>query len=279
MDLLLIEEREKGQIPISIGTSLALEGAAGIHPDRPQQPPPFDTPPTQMWVNTRTLFRNMHGALSADARKEVMAPSLHIALIAELQAFEAAVIRLSEGRTNVVFYGCDYAALPRRYPKALLKQANTPNQRAYMALEQQTLKLLMKEHGAAEVRHFDLEFQGSYKDAWILSHLPVDLLNKNHFTSLKLLESHTGTVKAPALWYTKLTNGKDMPNMPFGPFSLQIFGDGGHQFQPMDRVIREAVLALAEKYQWNATTTKDRLIFSIKSIQDPMTRTFLLSLV
>lgn len=280
IELEAINAREKGQFPISISTSLALEGASGIYPERPESPAPFDTPPTELWVNVRTLFRNLLGSLkTAEDRNGVLPNALHVALTEEMTIVEAVVNKASQGRTGVVYYACDYTSLPRKYPKAQLKESKTSNQLTYLALEQQTLKLVMKEHGSEDLRHFDIELTGAHKDAWMISHLPVDLLSKSHFQSLKLLESHTGVLKGPSLWYTKLTNGKDLPHIPFGPFALQVFGDGGHHFQQMPRVIREEVLRLAEEYKWNATTTKDRISLSVRTIKDPMTRQFLLSLL
>lgn len=274
-----VSEREKGQYPISIATSLALEGAAGIHPDNVVEPPPFNDPPRELWINIRTLFRNMMGAMSSDNRKVVLPRDLHMGLMEELTIIEQVVTQLSQGRTITVFYGCDYTALPRKYPKAQLKQANTPNQRDYLGTEQQTLRLLMGDHGSQELRHFDTELTGKHGASWIITHLPLDLLSRSHFESLKLLESHTGTLKGPALWYTKFTGGKDLPQIPFSAFGLQVFGDGGHQFNQMPIAIRQEVLRLAEEYKWNATTTRDRLLYCIRTIQDPMTRSWLLALV
>lgn len=279
IDLEAVNAREKGQFPISIGTSLALEGASGIYPDRPENPAPFDTPPEQLWINIRTLFRNLHGSLKAEDRAEVLPTALHLALVEELTIIEAVVSKQTQGRTVVVYYGSDYSSLTRRYPRAQFKEHKTPNQQMYYAIEQQTLRLLMREHGSQDVRHFDVEIKGKFPSSWIITHLPVDLLSKSSFKDLKLLESHTGILKGPFLWYTKLTHGKDLPMIPFGAFALQVFGDGGHQFQQMPRLIREEVVKLADEFKWSQTTTKDRLNLSIRSVKDPMTKTFLLSLL
>jgi hypothetical protein len=274
-----VNQREKGQFPISIATSLALEGACGVHPDHPESPAPFTSPPQELWINTRTLFRNVMGAMNAETRAMVLPAQLHAVLVEELSIIEAAVIHHTQGNTIVVFYACDYSGMERKYPKASLKQAKTPNQHMYLGLEQQTLRLLMKEHGSQDLRHFPLELTGKHGHTWIITHLPLDLLSKSYFASLKLLESHTGVLKGPSLWYTKLTGGNELPNIPFGAFGLQAFGDGGHQFNAQPRVIKEEILRLAEQYKWNATTTKDRMLLSLREVKDPMTRTFLLALL
>lgn len=274
-----ITNREKGQIPVSIGTSLALEGAAGIYPDRENQINAFEKPPSELWINIRTVFRNLHGALKSEDRLSVLPPALHVGMIEDMTAVEAAVSRLSDGRTRVVYYGNNYTGLPSKYPRAQIKEPKTPLQKSYVSLEVTTLKMLHGERGSQDIRYFGIPITGTNPDAWMITHLPIDLLSKPNFKSLTLLESHTGVLKSSFLWYTKLTNGKDLPNIPFGAFALQIFGDGGHYFNPMAKVIKDEVLRLADEFKWNATTTKDRLVLSIKSIKDPMTKTFLLSLV
>ena len=54
----LMSSRTIGQFPLSIATSLAMEAAFGIYPDRPETKEPilkYDT----LWVNVRTIFRNI----------------------------------------------------------------------------------------------------------------------------------------------------------------------------------------------------------------------------
>lgn len=274
-----ITNREKGQFPVSIGTSLALEGAAGIYPDRTDQVNAFLQPPSELWINIRTIFRNLHGSLKSEDRLEVLPSALHVGMIEDMSVVEAAVSKLSEGKTKVVFYGNNYTSLSQKFPKAQIKEPKTPNQLAYVALETATLKMLHNERGSQDIRYFGINITGNNPDAWMITHLPIDLLSKSQFKSLTLLESHTGVLKKPFLWYTKLTGGKDLPNIPFGPFALQVFGDSGNYFNTMPRSIKETVLGLADEFKWNATTTKDRIVLSIKSVKDPTTRTFLLSLV
>ena len=279
-NLEIISAREKGQFPVSIGTSLALEGASGIYPERPENPAPFDTPPREIWINVRTLFRNLYGSLQTpEDRAKILPHELHVGLNEELSIIETVISKQTEGRSLTVYYGCDYTAISRMFTKALLKSPKTQNQQIYHSLEQTSLRLLFQEHGSQDLRHFDVSLTGQHPESWIITHLPLDLLSKSHFRELKLLESHTGILKGPPLWYTKLTNGKDLPMIPFGGFSLQVFGDGGHQFHPMPKTIRDEVLRLAEEFHWNATTTTDRMSLSIRSIKDPMTKTFLLSLL
>ena len=69
-----LESREKGQLPISIASSLAIESALGImESDEPGYKPPASPPLLDydaIWINLRTLFRNLHGSMNrVDADK------------------------------------------------------------------------------------------------------------------------------------------------------------------------------------------------------------------
>jgi hypothetical protein len=274
-----VSEREKGAFAISIGTSLALEGAFGQYPDRPEFPAPIASGVKEMWINVRTLLRNLLGSLPTEVKNSALPDVLHIALLEEFQIIEATLAKGSEGMVYPVYYLPDYSTLQQKFPHALVKQPHTALQKTMHALEYQTMRLVASNPGQHEVRKYGIQITGSHPETFILTHYPVDLLARSAFRSLKLLESHTGHVKPPSQWYTKLTNGRELPNMPFGQFSLQVFGDNSTQFTGMPSVIREEVLRVAKVNQWNVLTTKDRITLCLKAIKDPMTRTFLLSLV
>ena len=71
----LMSSRTIGQFPLSIATSLAMEAAFGIYPDRPETKEPilkYDT----LWVNVRTIFRNIMGSLEKEFADRVTPPML-----------------------------------------------------------------------------------------------------------------------------------------------------------------------------------------------------------
>jgi hypothetical protein len=109
----------------------------------------------------------------------------------------------------------------------------------------------------------------------LLSHYPVDLLSLERHKGCALLESHTGAVKNRGLWYTKL-NGCTNPRMPFNALTLQVYGDKQTfaRFKQSAAVIKE-LEALAERYQWNATTTKSRMKLNIGQMNDKYTAAIL----
>ncbi|MNZ57992.1 hypothetical protein D3C78_759890 [compost metagenome] len=106
----------------------------------------------------------------------------------------------------------------------------------------------------------------------------MDLLQRYKFSSLTLLESHTGAAKPPALWYTKLTNGKELEHIPFDRMTLQFFGDNGNLFTGYPIKFRRIMLDIAKKNRWTALTTKDYIIQSVKKAYEPELERLVLNL-
>lgn len=273
-----VHDREKGAYPVSLGTSIALEALAGNYPERPVNPPPIREM-KEVWFNLRTLLRNLQGALASDVRDRVTHGALVPSLIEELSLIESIIISMSSGNARAVFYVCDYSSIRQKFPKTGLRVPTTPKQIMHDAIEKAVIRALLDHGVSQDLRTFRYELDGRNQPAFILTHLPIDLLSRYAFSKLELLESHTGNIKKPAQWNTKLTNGKELVNIPFCRFSLQVFGDNGNHFAPAPRAVKEIVLDLADKYRWTSITTDLKIRESIKSISHPADRTALLSLL
>lgn len=274
-----LANREKGQFPISIATSLAMESLAGIHPNilNVVNLPIKDV--STILINIRTIIRNIHGALPTEASKALKAKELIDTLLAEMTIIEATVNKLSEGMVNVVFYASTYGSLARKYPQAILRSITTDLQIQYTHLERDTIIKLLENPLTFDIRRYDTEITDRFTDVLIITHLCIDLLSKSQFNRLRLLETHTGIIKNHLQWNTKLTKGKDLIRIPFNRFTLQVFGDNGHLFSQMDHRTRAAVLNMAEADQWTTASTKDRIVASIRKLDDPSTRMTLLALL
>src|SRR5690606_15099886 len=106
------------------------------------------------------------------------------------------------------------------------KNATTENQKFVQALEGNTFKEFQQLQPDADLRVFDMDFEQDQRKVLIITHFPVDLLNRYKFSRLVLLETHTGAMKPHTLWYTKLYNGKELNMIPFDRMTVQLFGDG-----------------------------------------------------
>ena len=137
----------------------------------------------------------------------------------------------------------------------------------------QTLSAYISSHPNTVKRYTLKILDVEARKALILTHFAYDLLAKG-FSSLHLLESHTGTIKNKFMWYTKYLNGKELSSIPFREDMLQIFGDNEH-FRPWPIKARRQVLELAAKYNWSQVTQNDKVRYGFGQIVDPYLRDIL----
>lgn len=261
--------RTLGQYPLSIATSLAFEGLS----DTLEEGKKYPTPPLhhyqEVWVNVRTLIRNIIGSSDRETANSVNVDDLSMALVSEIEIIEAMVKELSQGNVSVHFYYCTYKSIEKLYPKALFRVANTPKQVSYAALENSTISQLMLDKLYA-IKGYDTTISPDKPNRSILlSHYPFDLLCYDKFRILDLIESHTGTIKKKHQWNTKLLNGKSLDRIPFDKMTIQLFGDSGGMIKPYPPDYRQKILEIAEKYQWNSLTTKDRIKMTVRLSKEP----------
>lgn len=262
-----IANREKGAFPISIGTSLAIEGAIGQHPD---QPPHTNAllANKQVWFNLFTLFRNLYQSLKAEDQKAATVVDIYPALVEDILGCQTTVSQESGGKCEAVFYLNDYSTLPKKYPHAKLRQPSTENQQIYQAIEEATLLRLLR-NPPVEIERFQTSIQGHFGKALMVTHYSFDLFARYSFAELNLLESHTGKIKPPSQWNSKLTGKReDTDHLPFLMLTLQVYGDG-QQFMSLPGGLRSAILKVAKARQWTSVTTIDKVKFTLeKEIQD-----------
>lgn len=263
----VVDEREKGTIPISIGTALAIEAAQGTYPDRPVVSPAPILSTKLLFVNLRTLYRNLIGCIATEARAQVTAEHLAPALLEEMHILNALIPEISEGNCDVSFYVSEYAQVKTEFKGALLKEPHTPKQLAQRDLETATFELLRTKSLPENVHAFKGVITGRYPRTFILTHYVVDLLNRYAFEKLELLESHTGAIKPYAMWGTKLSSPADA-SIPLMDFTLKVFGDGTH-FTGQRPTVKKALLEQALIDKWTGLSTLSLVRNSVSKISDP----------
>jgi hypothetical protein len=264
-----IAERAVGQYPLSIATSLALEGLAGIYEDRPESPPPilkYD----QVWVNLRTLFRNFIGSLEKSLQ-EMMDPVEAAETVSEEMERLTDIVRDLNPNCGVHFFVSNFDGMERAYPRAVIRMDKTAKQKAYTIMQTHAIEALLHKHkGDANLSVFSrkLEFNKTPSPSVaILTHFAYDLLSAKLFKRMDLIESHTGVIKPRALWYTKFHDGKELVMIPFREDMLQIFGDK-ETFHPLDIKVRKELIEVAKHYNWSQVTTTDRIRYSIDAMKN-----------
>lgn len=266
----VLAARAMGQFPLSIATSLAIESAVGILPEAPTDAPEIKRRQLLM-VNVRTLIRNLYGSVNKEQKSKLEEYTVAEAISNEMRVIESIIAEHSDGRASCTFYLCSYVDILRNFRKGIPKTPSTAGQQMYQASEQAILKYLDTEFkGGTPMAHYKSDFPQSEASALILTHYPIDLLQRYKFSSLMLLESHTGALKPPMMWNTKLQDGRDkeMEILPFDRMTLQIFGDG-ITFTPMPIKIRRVMLEIAAKNNWTPGTTKALAIYSVEKHHDP----------
>ncbi|QEM41792.1 hypothetical protein [Pseudomonas phage vB_PaeM_PS119XW] len=255
-------ERDVGQLPVSIGTSLAFEGFLGIHPNQPKHP--IDVKSVkEIWVNLRTLARNLNSAVATDKVHGINPADAVTILMQEIQTIPVALGQHGS-KVKVRWYIASKDAVKWEYPKAIYKEAKTPKQMAYEVYERYAaIELLhqMKDAGieVMEINKAPVRTQGTIA---LVTHFPHELLWKQYFDRLLLLESHTGKIKPYNLWYTKLNGIKEDTPIPFTKFTLQVFGDSV-VFDAQPKAIKAQLKQLAASRRWSPVTTQDKIYHDI----------------
>lgn len=267
-------QREIGQIPISIATSLAIEGFYGTHPDNPVNKKSLKDF-SSIWINIRTLIRNIDGAIQKDERDTPKDSSYYDCLLSEIHIILNDLRAKVADGVEIVFYAMSYQSFTSFWPNAIFQDKSTEIQLRYAKIENNVLTLFdadVKKHRHEDIdaRFFDTHISSVGKDAIVLTHFPVDLMLTVACSFDALLESHTGKIKLPAEWNTKLKDGKKHPRIPFDRCMIQIFGDSSGMIKMQSLPVRKKILEIAEKHTWNAMTKKDRICLCVNLAKEPV---------
>lgn len=273
-----LANRAVGKYPISVATSLALESALNEHPELKHKDVPLRKY-KQVWVNLRTLFRNLHGSMEPAVANWLDWRGYVIGLYEDMSGISQL---LSDHGVEAVFYYSNYKDIQLKYRHALVRADSTDKQKEYTAVLNKAIEEILKNEGPnGRVRLFDLKLKHptreQYPESMIVTHYAYDLLSASEFKDLVLLESHTGAIKPKAQWHTKFLNGKDLAQIPFNEAFLQVFGDS-QTFRPIDIKVRRDILAVAEKYKWSSVTTRDKVMYGISTISNPYSKEILRSM-
>jgi hypothetical protein len=280
----VISSREVGQLPVSIGSSLGLESLLNIHPDIQHKTPPLTMGFQEVWINIRTLFRNLNGSLNREDAMSAMPNHIGDAILQEMETIAGIVNHETAERTRVVFYVSNYERMDKKYPRATLRVDSTPKQQIYTSTLHKAVQHVLDSLKGVKRQDYDvctfpLKLRPtSKKKTLIMTHYAYDLLSYPEFGELVLLESHTGALKPRALWYTKYLNGKDLSMIPFREDFIQIFGDSEH-FRPMAASLKKDLVELATASNWNQTTTTDRIRLCVDRLKNPWAKELVKSII
>ena len=250
-----LANRTMGAFPLSIGTSLAFESIFENAPRPPYDPARLIPQKVniaeyeEMWINLSTLNRNIIGSLAREDAPGALPREIADVLYQEMDFIVSLLQNEGNKSTRPIFYACDYSSLENKYrnTKAQLRADNTENQKIYSATLRATLQLVFKEitnKTILKAMNPKLKPEGTPKTL-LLSHAAYDLTSKNNFRELHLIESHTGLLRKPPMWYVKYYHGKELAMIPFMEGLLPVFGDN-ETFAPMAISIRREIIEIAK---------------------------------
>lgn len=277
-----IFERVKGYFPISIGTSLAIEGLFGFEVEEGEIISKSDSPPIltvdALWLNVNTLFRNYINAFEGHTYLSVDPFQLVTYFIQEAKQLED-LLRIDAPSLKVSFYYCHYRDTKKRYPNATLREPRTQRQVEYESVRSSSMKFILDRQTRGELPfHIDVFPHRLDKrdsgNVLVLTNNVLDLLAQRTTPSLKLLESHTGLIKPKTEWNSKYNNGKQYPHFPFIEQLLPILGDS-EVFHPQGIKVRRAILTMAEENRWTVITTVDKIRYNISRLPESEEKTTL----
>lgn len=262
--------REMGLVPVSIGTSVAIEYIIE-HPNEL---------PKEIWINVRTLFRNLYSGVDVQTRDSTSFDEFAQALHGEMQVIQNTLEMTGVASLKVVFYYSDYNGLVKQFKYANFKQPRTEKQKRQFECEQTCINYIL-DNPSPEIdfRRFSDAIKAKDAEAWIITHTPVCLLSRRFFSKLTLLETHTGLLKPASKWYTKLTKGRELIRLPFNEMTIQVYGDGGNYFTGFPIKTKKEVYELATSRGWNPLTTRAKIREDLNYLKDPALKAILQEMI
>jgi hypothetical protein len=264
-------KRELGEeIPVSIGTSIAVETILD----------PKNNPPKFIWINLRTIFRNLFSDIPKEDKLTVSPSDIASDFSDEVHTIANTIEALHGDSVRVVFYYSTYDGIEKYLPRAKLRGPRTKLQIRHHTAEREAIKkIFSSEADYLDIREYKVAIDGKDSEAWIVTHTPVDLLSRRYFKTLTLLETHTGVLKPYSTWYTKLRNGKELFRMPFNELTLQVFGDNSGLITPQTMALRKQLFELANENRWSPLTTRAKIKSDLSKLKDKLTGELLKELV
>lgn len=281
----VLMNRKVSAFPLSVGTSLCFESIFSgrqppIDPTReiPNLVDPYGY--QEMWINVRTLFRNITAVIPTEDCLKIKPEEFAAVIYEEMSVIQNLFETDGAGVCRPVFYHTDYTKLYKQINEKIRLRLPTTEiqkhaERAYYAAIKK-LKDLTK-----DLKETSGQLSPSQPvKALILTHYPWDLLSFKKFTKLDLIESNTGVLKSRRLWGSKMypVAGVDLTTMPLTRRLLLIFGDRV-MIQPFDTRLRKTILEIAKQKKWTGLTPTERVNLDLSGgIWDPYINQFVMSL-
>lgn len=249
-------QRTFGKYAISIGTSVALESLFGELDSQRHVSAPFKNYQCVV-INIRTLIRNYLSSYKAIDLINLTKPQIANGVIKEAILISNIIADRTRGSLKLSVYNIKHDMIHYKLRKIIIKKKHTAKQQYALDMETSVAEKFFLEYKLLS-DYFNLEFtsseikHGGRRNIFI-THYPVDLL----FTNLNpdLLESHTGRIKKPYEFNTKLRRAAS--NAPFNKYTLQIYGDSSGYILPYSAAMYNELNDILKNNSYISPVTHD----------------------
>lgn len=268
-----LSKRAQGAYPLSLSTSLAIESITGENKSKIKEY-------NELWVNISTLVRNIYTSLDLDTQNQLSDAELTNVALDEIEQIDS-IVRESLKPLTVRYYLNDFSFLRERYREAKFRTNDTPKQRFYQALLENTYANIhdyFREEKRDKIEYYRVRIEPKIKtNAIFFTHAFIDLTNRPFFKDLILLESYTGKLKDRSEWYTKF-KAQASSQIPPTLDMISIFGDSV-VFYPLPKKYQTLVLDTASQYKWSCVTTQERIKLTLSFLKDRQAKEYLLKFI
>lgn len=252
-----------GDIPVSFGTSVPIQCMMGTVAETSNINK--HGIPDEYKISIRTLFRNMWSCVDKDVKYGISHELYADALVDEILTIKQNLRMGKFKDVKLEFYYPSYKYLQRQFKNANFKEAKTENDKIYLELEEKACRSIvnnldkinqeLEEVDKIVIVETDGTIRSNVNNIWITTHNSVDLLALPLTRTIRLFDSHTGTLRGPQLWTEKLTGAHKLERIPFNKMTIQVFGDRGRMFSPMKFSYKKFLLEMAQDKRWNRSTS------------------------
>lgn len=265
--------RTLSSLPISVGTGLAIESLVQSPLARY----------SSFLLNLRTLFRNALGSFDNDEGETPSTEEVIEAVSDDMKGIAEALTSTNlSAHLSLIFYQPSYKGMKSMFPYAKLKNAEgnklTPLQRNIETMREEVTEAILDKYKKV-ITENNVTLPRFNGRAIVLTHHLVDLATSDSYTRLNLLESHTGIIKTFPEFYTKLTGGKELSNIPLNKLTLQVFGDRAVDFYSLPMRIKNEIRRLADEAKWSSASTPAFCRRTISGLNNSPDKDILLKLI
>ena len=246
---------------VNIVTGIVLETLAGMKIDK-----------RVLLINVKTLYRNFVSCLEGktDDKIRLFKSAIDTGKIIELFAKDTmSVVEIAlELNLDIKLYIPDYNKVNKLLHNVRdVKDITGVNH--YIRLTEKTAESKLAEamKGVVIKTTHNIPY---FKDMFVVTHIPLDLLNYVRKKDVTLIESHTGELKTIDKWYTKYhpLGKNNMSVFPFNRILLYVLGDK-YYIKPQNIKLRRLLYRMALDKHWSQGQSSATTISSIRSI-DPV---------